>query len=168
MGWKLLPTQSKDLGSPINAATECFADTDQDLLRYRLGITFNAGRSEIAKPVYWLVVRAFGGALPIGDMVAYASRCLDQTLKPNEGLPMRVATLLGLMLVLSISTGASAVEDNVMKQLVPTGKLRVGVAYAPAPTPIFVAKDAAGDVHGVPRDLARSLRRLAYPSRSSL
>ena len=81
---------------------------------------------------------------------------------------MRVATLLGLMLVLSISTGASAVEDNVMKQLIPTGKLRVGVAYAPAPTPIFVAKDAAGDVHGVPRDLARSLRRLAYPSRSSL
>jgi polar amino acid transport system substrate-binding protein len=63
---------------------------------------------------------------------------------------MKVATLFGLMLVLSISSGASAVEDNVMKQLVPTGKLRVGVAYAPAPTPIFVAKDAAGDVHGVP------------------
>jgi polar amino acid transport system substrate-binding protein len=81
---------------------------------------------------------------------------------------MKVATFLGLMLVPSISMGASAVEDNVMKQLVPTGKLRVGVAYAPAPTPIFVAKDAAGDVHGVPRDLARSLRRLAYPSRSSL
>jgi hypothetical protein len=42
---------------------------------------------------------------------------------------MKVATILGLMLVLSISTGASAVEDDVMKQLVPTGKLRVGVAY---------------------------------------
>jgi polar amino acid transport system substrate-binding protein len=72
---------------------------------------------------------------------------------------MKVATLLGLMLVLSISTGASAVEDNVMKQLVPTGKLRVGVAYAPAPTPIFVAKDAAGDVHGVPRDLGSALAK---------
>jgi len=72
---------------------------------------------------------------------------------------MRVAALLGLMLVLFICTGASAVEDNVMKQLVPTGKLRVGVAYAPAPTPIFVAKDAAGDVHGVPRDLGSALAK---------
>ena len=46
-----------------------------------------------------------------------------------------------------------------MQQLVPTGKLRVGVAYAPAPTPIFVAKDAAGDVHGVPRDLGSALAK---------
>jgi polar amino acid transport system substrate-binding protein len=72
---------------------------------------------------------------------------------------MKAATLLGLALVLSIGTGASAVEDTVMKQLVPTGKLRVGVAYAPAPTPIFVAKDAAGDVHGVPRDLGNALAK---------
>jgi polar amino acid transport system substrate-binding protein len=73
---------------------------------------------------------------------------------------MKVATLLGLMLVLSISTGAAAVEDNVMQQLVPTGKLRVGVAYAPAPTPIFVAKDAAaGNVHGVPLDLGNALAK---------
>jgi ABC-type amino acid transport substrate-binding protein len=53
----------------------------------------------------------------------------------------------------------AAVEDNVMKELTPTGKLRVGVAYAPAPTPIFVAKDAAGDVHGVPRDLGSALAK---------
>src|ERR1700722_14764382 len=72
---------------------------------------------------------------------------------------MKVATLLGLMLVLSISAGAAAVEDDVMQQLVPTGKLRVGVAYAPAPTPIFVTKDATGDVHGVPRDLGSALAR---------
>ncbi len=72
---------------------------------------------------------------------------------------MKVATLLGLMLALSISTAASAVDDAVMKQLVPTGKLRVGVAYAPAPTPIFVAKDAAGDVRGVPRDLGNALAK---------
>jgi polar amino acid transport system substrate-binding protein len=72
---------------------------------------------------------------------------------------MKVATPLALMLVLFIGTGSSAVEDNVMKQLVPTGKLRVGVAYAPAPTPIFVAKDAAGDVHGVPLDLGNALAK---------
>ena len=67
--------------------------------------------------------------------------------------------LLGLMLVLSINTEASAVQDNILKQLVPTGKLRVGVAYAPAPTPIFVTKDAAGDVHGVPLDLGNALAK---------
>ena len=67
--------------------------------------------------------------------------------------------LLGLMFVLSINTEASAGQDNIMKQLVPTGKLRVGVAYAPASTPIFVAKDTAGDVHGVPRDLGSALAR---------
>jgi polar amino acid transport system substrate-binding protein len=72
---------------------------------------------------------------------------------------VKVAMLLGLMLVLSINTEASAVQDNILKQLVPTGKLRVGVAYAPAPTPIFVTKDAAGDVHGVPLDLGNALAK---------
>jgi polar amino acid transport system substrate-binding protein len=72
---------------------------------------------------------------------------------------MKVVALLGLMLVLSINTQAWAVDDDVMKQLVPTGKLRVGVAYAPAPTPIFVAKDAAGNVHGVPLDLGNALAK---------
>jgi polar amino acid transport system substrate-binding protein len=78
-------------------------------------------------------------------------------------MPMKVLTFLGLMLALC--TGAGAVEDNVMKQLVPTGKLRVGVAYAPAPTPIFVAKNAAGDFHGVPRDLGTAMAKaLGVPS----
>jgi polar amino acid transport system substrate-binding protein len=77
---------------------------------------------------------------------------------------MTALSLFGWMLALSVSTlsvstGAMAAEDNVMKQLIPTGKLRVGVAYAPAPTPIFVAKDAAGDVHGVPRDLGTALAK---------
>jgi polar amino acid transport system substrate-binding protein len=73
--------------------------------------------------------------------------------------PMTALSFLAWMLALSVNTGAAAVEDNVMKQLVPTGTLRVGVAYAPAPTPIFVAKDAAGDVHGVPRDLGTALAK---------
>ena len=46
-----------------------------------------------------------------------------------------------------------------MRELVPTGRLRVGVAFAPAPTPIFVVKDAAGDVHGVPCDLGAALAK---------
>jgi len=72
---------------------------------------------------------------------------------------MKAAAVLGLILALSISTGVPAVEDSVMKELLPTGKLRVGVAYAPAPTPIFVAKDAAGEVHGVARDLGTALAK---------
>jgi polar amino acid transport system substrate-binding protein len=82
---------------------------------------------------------------------------------------MQGASLFGLLLALSISTGAAAVGDDVRTELVPTGRLRVGVAYAPAPTPIFVAKDAAGDVHGVARDLGtRWQRRSIYPWSSSL
>jgi polar amino acid transport system substrate-binding protein len=52
-----------------------------------------------------------------------------------------------------------------MKELLPTGKLRVGVAYAPAPTPVFVAKNARGEVYGVPLDLGTALAKaLGVPS----
>ena len=44
-----------------------------------------------------------------------------------------------------------------MKELIPTGKLRAGVALAPSPSPLFVIKDARGDVRGVTVDLANEL-----------
>jgi polar amino acid transport system substrate-binding protein len=72
---------------------------------------------------------------------------------------MKTFSLLGLLLALSLGGPAGAIEDNIMKELAPTGKLRVGVAYAPAPTPIFVAKDAGGEVHGVARDLGIALAK---------
>lgn len=43
------------------------------------------------------------------------------------------------------------------EQLTPTGRLRIGVAYAPKPTPIFVAPDGEGGYRGVPIDLGRAL-----------
>ena len=46
-----------------------------------------------------------------------------------------------------------------MQELVPTGKLRVGVAYAPSPTPVFVAKDVNGNVRGVPLDIGTALAK---------
>lgn len=49
------------------------------------------------------------------------------------------------------------VQSAITNELMPTGRLRVGVAYAPAPTPIFVARDSAGNIHGVPLDLGRAL-----------
>lgn len=72
---------------------------------------------------------------------------------------MKAVTLYGLMLVLSVGAATASAADNLMKELVPTGKLRVGVAYAPSPTPIFVARDTAGDVHGVPCDLGTALAK---------
>jgi polar amino acid transport system substrate-binding protein len=72
----------------------------------------------------------------------------------------KAVTLCLILLALSIGTGGvGAAEDNAMNELAPTGKLRVGVAYAPAPTPLFVAKDAAGDAHGVPIDIGTALAK---------
>jgi polar amino acid transport system substrate-binding protein len=46
-----------------------------------------------------------------------------------------------------------------MKELVPTGKLRVGVAFAPSPSPLFVVKDVGGQPRGVTVDLATELAK---------
>jgi len=45
---------------------------------------------------------------------------------------MKAIKLCGLMFPLSIGTEAAAIEDSVMKELVPTGKLRVAIAVSPA------------------------------------
>ena len=44
-----------------------------------------------------------------------------------------------------------------MSELIPTGKLRAGVAFAPSPSPLFVTKDAQGQPRGVTVDLAKEL-----------
>jgi len=44
-----------------------------------------------------------------------------------------------------------------MNELIPTGKLRVGVAFAPSPSPLFVVKAKDGAVHGVTIDLGNEL-----------
>jgi polar amino acid transport system substrate-binding protein len=46
-----------------------------------------------------------------------------------------------------------------MNELAPTGTLRVGVAFAPSSSPLFVVKDAADAPHGVTVDLGRELAR---------
>ena len=77
---------------------------------------------------------------------------------------MKNATLMGLAIAMTIGTGAMALEGDALKQLSPAGKLRVGVAYAPSATPVFVAKDESGGVHGVPRDLGDALaKKLGTP-----
>src|SRR5208282_5733644 len=71
--------------------------------------------------------------------------------------PMRAFALLAILFALAVGARAATLEESVIKQLVPTGKLRVGVAYAPALTPTFVVKEAGGAVRGVPRDLGEAL-----------
>src|ERR1700757_5219126 len=52
----------------------------------------------------------------------------------------------------------------VVKELVPTGKLRVGVVFAPAASPFFIVKEANGEPRGVTVDLAVELgRKLGVP-----
>jgi len=53
-------------------------------------------------------------------------------------------------------SGRNAEEVDV-KEIAPTGKLRVGVVYAPVATAFFVTKDAQGKPHGVTVDLANEL-----------
>ena len=77
--------------------------------------------------------------------------------KPRERT-LKILTPFVLLLALSMSA-AKAAEDDMMKELIPTGKLRAGIAYAPAKTPVFVTKDATGQVEGVGLDLAKALAR---------
>lgn len=47
----------------------------------------------------------------------------------------------------------------IIDQLAPTGTLRIGIAYAPTPTPLFAARNASGEFRGVPRDIGAALAR---------
>ena len=71
----------------------------------------------------------------------------------------------GTLLVAAIAAGAaSAQESTAVKELIPTGKLRVGVVFAPAASAFFVVKDANGEPHGVTVDLAIELaKQLGVP-----
>jgi len=55
-------------------------------------------------------------------------------------------------------------ETTQMKELIPTGKLRAAIVFAPAQSAFFAVKDADGKPHGVTVDLATELaQRLGVP-----
>jgi polar amino acid transport system substrate-binding protein len=66
--------------------------------------------------------------------------------------------LLAAMLALLLG-GSVAANENLMKELAPTGKLRVGVVFAPSPGGFFVLKQADGTPNGVTVDLAAALAK---------
>src|SRR2546421_163155 len=60
-----------------------------------------------------------------------------------------------------------------MKELIPTGVLRVGVAFAPQPTPLFVVKNKDGTPRGITgtttiRAAARSLTKTTITAAQSI
>jgi polar amino acid transport system substrate-binding protein len=70
-----------------------------------------------------------------------------------------------MILVASMSSaGVLAQESAAVKELIPNGKLRVGVVFAPAPSAFFVVKDPNGQPRGVTVDLANELgQKLGVP-----
>jgi polar amino acid transport system substrate-binding protein len=74
--------------------------------------------------------------------------------------------LCGIALAAAIAAGGpvTAEENAALKELVSTGKLRVGIVFAPAASAFFVIKDSRGQPHGVTVDLGTELaRRLGVP-----
>jgi polar amino acid transport system substrate-binding protein len=71
----------------------------------------------------------------------------------------------GMLLAAAIAAGgADAQESTAVKELIPTGKLRAGVVFAPAASAFFVVKDAKGEPQGVTVDLAGELaKKLGVP-----
>jgi polar amino acid transport system substrate-binding protein len=80
---------------------------------------------------------------------------------------MRVITYCAV-LFFATPAGSASPSDGptpaVLEELAPTGKLRVGVAAAPARSALFVVKEAHGEPSGVTVDLARELaHKLGVP-----
>jgi polar amino acid transport system substrate-binding protein len=70
-----------------------------------------------------------------------------------------------MLLAAAIAAGGASVQESAaVKELIPTGRLRVGIVFAPAASAFFVVKDAHGEPHGVTVDLARELaKQLGVP-----
>jgi polar amino acid transport system substrate-binding protein len=80
---------------------------------------------------------------------------------------MTFANRVGVGLVVAMTAYGPSVSSraDVMKELVPTGKLRVAIAVAPAPSALYAIKDSTtGKFRGVTVDLGAALaRKLGVP-----
>jgi polar amino acid transport system substrate-binding protein len=69
---------------------------------------------------------------------------------------VNILKAFSLLLALAFAGGAAA-NENIMKELAPTGKLRVALVFAPSKSVFFVLKDADGKPQGVTADIAAAL-----------
>lgn len=75
-----------------------------------------------------------------------------------------LAVVATLCVVFAGAARAQAVDPAVMKELAPTGKLRVAIAVGPAPSALYSLQDADGKRRGVTIDLATALaKKLGVP-----
>jgi polar amino acid transport system substrate-binding protein len=70
---------------------------------------------------------------------------------------MKFLGLCGVLLAAGLATGGAKAQEAAVKELIPTGKLRFGVAFAPKMSALFVVKDAGGSPRGVTADLGNEL-----------
>src|SRR3954467_14896842 len=68
---------------------------------------------------------------------------------------MKILTICGVMLALSLGTASA--NESTMKELAPTGKLRVALVFAPSMSVFFVVKEGDGKPRGVTADLAAAM-----------
>lgn len=69
---------------------------------------------------------------------------------------MRILTFGGLLLA-ALLAGIASAQEGTMKELAPTGKLRIGLVFAPVMSTFFVIKDEAGKPKGVTVDIGEAL-----------
>jgi polar amino acid transport system substrate-binding protein len=73
---------------------------------------------------------------------------------------MRFIGLFGALIIALIAAPAAADDAAAVKELTPTGKLRIAVAVSPAPSALYAVKDAAtGKLRGVTIDLGNALAK---------
>ena len=100
--------------------------------------------------------------MPALEAVGAARYSREQARRPFEGAAKlrRWGTLLGFCaLALAMLATSASSDERTMKELAPTGTLRVGLVFAPSMSIFFVVKDADGNPRGVTADLAGALGR---------
>jgi polar amino acid transport system substrate-binding protein len=82
----------------------------------------------------------------------------------GEDMAMKWVKTCAAVVATLILTGGAFADPAALKELAPTGKLRVGIAVAPNPGAGNVAVDASGEPRGVGGDLGRALtKKLGIP-----
>lgn len=65
--------------------------------------------------------------------------------------------MAGLSVLATLLAAGAVARDDAVRELAPTGKLRVALVFAPEKSIFFVVKDVDGKPHGVTADLAAAL-----------
>ena len=76
----------------------------------------------------------------------------------HRGAPVKILTTCATVFALFLA-GNTFAQENLMKELAPTGKLRVGIVFAPVMSTFFVIKDETGRPKGVTVEIGEALAK---------